>query len=298
LIKIGAYEITITHPEKILFPEDGITKADFIDYHRRIASVMIPHTLGRPVNMHRFTQDINQQGFFQQALPDNAPDWITRITVKKAGGTITHLVCDNAASLVYMANQDCITPHVWLSRLDQPEKPDQMIFDLDSSENNFEQVREGAVYLKQILDKIGLKAFLKTTGSKGLHVVIPILRDQSFDSVRSFAQTVASVMTESKPDSFTTELRKDKRGERLFIDTLRNAYAHTAVAPYAVRAKKGAPVAAPLFWEELENKDLTSQRFNLHNILKRIKKLGDPWKDMELTSQSLDQFKKRLKELR
>jgi bifunctional non-homologous end joining protein LigD len=297
LVKIGAYEIAITHPEKILFPEDGITKEDFIDYHRRIASVMIPHILGRPVNLHRFTRDINQEGFFQQALPENASDWITRITVKKASGTITHLVCDNAASLVYLANQDCITPHVWLSRMDQPEKPDQMIFDLDPSEDNFEQVREGAVYLKQILDNIGLKAFLKTTGSKGLHVVIPILRDQSFDSVRSFAQIIASIMTESRPEKFTTEQRKDKRGERLFIDTLRNAYAHTAVAPYAVRAKKGAPVAAPLFWDELEKPELTAQRYNIHNILKRIKKTGDPWNDMELTSQSLHQFKSRLNSL-
>jgi bifunctional non-homologous end joining protein LigD len=294
LVKIGSYDVEITHPDKVLFPEDNITKADFIDYHRRIAGVMVPHITGRPLSMQRFTSGIDNQGFFQQALPEYAPDWINRVKVKKAGGSITHPVCDNAASLVYIANQDCITPHVWLSRIDQPEKPDQIIFDLDPSENDFQQVRNGARYLKRILDLLGLKAFLKTTGSKGLHVVIPILRNQRFDDSRRFAQRVALIMTQNNPEKYTTEQRKEKRGDRLFIDTLRNAYAHTAVAPYAVRAVQGAPVAAPLFWEELDDDDLTAQRFNIHNTTKRIKKLGDPWKDMELTVQSLDQFESRL----
>jgi bifunctional non-homologous end joining protein LigD len=294
LVKIGSYDVEITHPDKVLFPEDNITKADFIDYHRRIAGVMVPHITGRPLSMQRFTSGIDNQGFFQQALPEYAPDWINRVKVKKAGGSITHPVCDNAASLVYIANQDCITPHVWLSRIDQPEKPDQIIFDLDPSENDFQQVRNGARYLKRILDLLGLKAFLKTTGSKGLHVVIPILRNQRFDDSRRFAQRVALIMTQNNPEKYTTEQRKEKRGDRLFIDTLRNAYAHTAVAPYAVRAVQGAPVAAPLFWEELDDDDLSAQRFNIHNTTKRIKKLGDPWKDMELTVQSLDQFESRL----
>lgn len=294
MVKIGPYEVEITHPDKVLFPEDNITKADFIDYHRRIAGVMVPHIMGRPISMQRYTSGINNKGFFQQALPEYAPDWLNRVKVKKAGGSITHPVCDNAASLIYIANQDCITPHVWLSRIDLPEVPDQMIFDLDPSENDFEQVRHGASYLKRILDLIGLKAFLKTTGSKGLHVVIPILRNQNFDNVRRFAQRVALIMTQNNPEKYTTEQRKEKRGDRLFIDTLRNAYAHTAVAPYAVRAVQGAPVAAPLFWEELDDDDLTAQRFNIHNIIKRIKKSGDPWKDMEITVQSLDQFESRL----
>jgi bifunctional non-homologous end joining protein LigD len=298
LVKIGSYEVEISHTEKVLFPEDDITKADLIDYYRRIAGVMLPHIAGRPVNMQRFTSGINKEGFFQQALPDSAPDWITRLEVKKAGGTVTHLICDNAASLVYMANQDCITPHVWLSRMDQPDKPDQIIFDLDPSEDDFEQVRLGARSLKKILDEIGLKGFLKTTGSKGLHVVIPLARDQSFDGVRGFAQQIASVMIAKEPQNYTTEQRKEKRGKRLFIDTLRNAYAHTAVAPYAVRAKDGAPVAAPLFWEELDKPDITAQRFNIRNILKRIKKMGDPWKDMNLVSQSLDDFKYQLNKMR
>jgi bifunctional non-homologous end joining protein LigD len=298
VVKVGSFEVEITHPDKVLFPEDNLTKAEFIDYHRRIAGVMIPHITGRPVSMQRFTGGINNKGFFQQVIPESAPAWITRVKVKKAGGSITHLICDNPASLVYMANQDCITPHVWLSRMDQPEKPDQMIFDLDPSEDNFKQVREGAKYLKRLLDIIGLKAFLKTTGSKGLHVVVPILRDQSFDGVRNFAQRVAFILIQSQPQKFTAEQRKEKRGDRLFIDTLRNAYAHTAVAPYAVRAIPNAPVAAPLFWEELEDDDLTARRFNIHNILKRIKKLGDPWKDLELTVQSLEHFRPGLDSIR
>jgi bifunctional non-homologous end joining protein LigD len=297
LVKIGTHEVEITHPEKLLFPEDGITKADFIDYYRRIAAVMIPHIKGRPVSMQRFTGGIQKEGFFQQAIPEFAPEWITRATVRKAGGSLTHMVCDNTASLVYLANQDCITPHVWLSRIDQPDQPDQMIFDLDPSEDRFEQVRTGALFLKQILDDIGLKAFLKTTGSRGLHVVIPIRRKQGYDYVRSFAQSIASVMTKNEPDNYTTDQRKEKRGNRLFIDTLRNAYAHTAVAPYAVRALDGAPVAAPLFWEELEKTELNAQRYNIRNILKRVKKTGDPWQDMESQSQSLDDYRSKLDSL-
>jgi bifunctional non-homologous end joining protein LigD len=285
-VKIGSLIINITHPEKVLFPDDGITKGDLVDYYHRMASVMVPHIKGRPVNMYRLHGSI-QEGYYQQEIPAGAPAWVDRVEVKKEGGTVIHVVCDNASALVYLANQNCVTLHTWLSRTDKLETPDQMIFDLDPPGDDFEPVRQGAGLLKSLLDEIGIRPYLKTTGSRGLHIVVPLDRTQSFEEVRSFAHQVASIMTSRAPEKYTTEQRKEKRNGRLFIDTLRNSYGHTAVAPYSVRALKGAPVATPLFWEELKEKNLTSLRYNIRNIFKRLEQNGDAWKEMERPSSSL-----------
>jgi bifunctional non-homologous end joining protein LigD len=296
LIVIGSHTLEITHPDKLIFPDDNISKAEFVDYYYRVSQIMLPHLKGRPVNMHRFMNGIKGEGFYQQAIPDDAPEWVHQVSVKKAGGTVNHIVCDDAATLIYMANHDCITLHAWLSRVEQPEKPDQMIFDLDPPGEDFEPVRQGAKKLKKLLDDIGLTAFLKTTGSHGLHVVIPLRRILEFEPVRDFARGVAEILVRREPEIFTTEQRKDKRRNRLFVDTLRNAYAHTAVAPYAVRAIRGAPVAAPLFWEELDEPDLTAQRYHIRNLEKRWENSGDPWKDMESQAQTLGKSQKLLSE--
>jgi bifunctional non-homologous end joining protein LigD len=296
-IKVGPQRVEITHPEKVLFPDDGITKGELIEYYHRIAGVMIPHIRDRPIIMHRFPEGIQSEGFYHQAIPEYAPDWVRRVTVKKEGGTVTHILCNDAATLVYTANLGCISPHVWLSRKDKPEKPDRMIFDLDPAGNDFEPVRQGARLLKGLLDEIGLVSFLKTTGSHGLHVVVPLKNTEDFDPVRDFAQGIAGIMTHREPEKFTTEQRKEKRKNRLFIDTLRNAYAHTAVAPYAVRALKGAPVAAPLFWQELDDPELGAQRYNIRNIFKRLEKDGDPWHSMERQAQSLEERRRRWREI-
>jgi bifunctional non-homologous end joining protein LigD len=297
-LKIGLHAIEITHPEKLLFPDEGITKGEFVDYHRRVAEVMVPHLKGRPIIMYRFHGSIETKGFYQQQIPSYAPGWISRVTVKKEGGTVTHMVCDEAATQAYMAEQDCITPHVWLSRADHIENPDQMIFDLDPPGDDFEPVRQGARFLKSILDDLGLDSYLKTTGSHGLHVVVPLAPTEPFNTVRALAQEIAGVVTGKEPDKYTTEQRKEKRKSRLFIDTLRNAYAHTAVAPYAVRARNKAPIAAPLFWEELTEKKLTSERYNIRNIFKRLDKIGDPWKEIDRHPQSLDPARQKLREMK
>jgi bifunctional non-homologous end joining protein LigD len=295
-IKIGRRTVEITHPDKLIFPESGITKAEFVDYYRQIAGVMVPHIQDRPLVMHRFRDSIHSAGFYQQKIPGGAPEWVHTATVKKAGGTVTHPVADDAASLVYLANQDCITLHAWLSRADQPNNPDQMIFDLDPPGEDFEPVRRGARFLKSILDEIGLTAYLKTTGSHGLHIVIPLDRKDNFDSVREFANGIAAAMTREEPEQYTTEQRKEKRRDRLFIDTLRNAYAHTAVAPYSVRAVEGAPVAAPLEWTELDDADLTARKYNIRSVLKRIKENGDPWKDIQRRPQNLEPYRQKLQQ--
>ncbi len=297
-MKIGLREIEITHPGKILFPDHDITKGEFVDYYRKVAGVMVRHLTGRPITMYRFHGSIQTRGFYQQKIPSYFPPWINRVTVKKEGGTLTHMVCDDTASLVYMAEQNCITPHVWLSRVDQIENPDQMIFDLDPPGDEFEPVRQGARLLKSILDDLGLESYLKTTGSHGMHVVVPLDPAEPFEKVRMLAREIAGVITGWEPEKYTTEQRKDKRKGRLFIDTLRNAYAHTAVAPYAVRARNGAPVAAPLLWEELKEKKLNAQTYHIRNIFKRLDQIGDPWKEINLHPQSLNSARRKLNEMR
>jgi bifunctional non-homologous end joining protein LigD len=289
--------VKITHPQKVLFPDDGITKGEFVEYHQQIAAVMLPHIRGRPIVMHRFSEGIQGEGFYQQAISEYAPSWVKRVTVKKEGGTVTHIVCDDAPTLKYVANQNCITLHTWLSRKDNLERPDQLIFDLDPPGDDFAPVRQGARAIKSWLDNIGLTSYLKTSGSHGLHVVVPLDEAESFARVRTLAQDIAEILTRQEPTRYTTEQRKGKRKNRLFIDTLRNAYAHTAVAAYAVRARSGAPVAAPLFWEELDEPGLTPQSYHIRNIFQRLERSGDPWQNMERHAQSLNQPRRNLQEI-
>ena len=189
LIRVDGHDVKITRPDKILFPEDGITKQELIDYYHRIAPWILPHLEGRPLAMERYPDGIDKAGFFHKAAPSYYPGWIKTVTIKKkTGGTVRHVVCDDAATLVYLANQACVTPHIWLSRTDKLDYPDQMVFDLDPSEDNFEPVKATAQSLKELLEWLGLPAYLKTTGSRGLHVAVPLKSTESFDSVRAFAR--------------------------------------------------------------------------------------------------------------
>src|SRR3989441_11007069 len=188
---VDGHEITITNPDKILFPDDGITKGDLVDYYGRIAELMLPHVRDRPLHMNRFPDGIGGISIQQKRVPDSFPPWIKRATVDlHRGGTITHAVIDNAATLVYLANYNMITAHVWLSRIEAPEQPDQLIFDLDPSDDDFRLVRKTALSLKALLDKLRLVAFVKTTGSRGLHVVVPISVALSFEEDHVFADVI------------------------------------------------------------------------------------------------------------
>lgn len=278
-IEVGGRSIKLTRPEKVLFPHAGITKGDVVDYYTRIADWILPHLRGRPLSMQRFPDGIDAPGFFQQAVPRFAPDWVTRVTVKKAGGEVTHVLCDNAATLVYLATQACITPHVWLSRADELDYPDQMMFDLDPSGAEFDAVKGAARGLRDLLAEFGLPAFVKTTGSRGLHVIAPLKRTEPFDRVRALAREFAKLLVARDPEHWTVEQRKNKRAGRVFIDTYRNSYGQTAAPAYAVRARPNAPVAIPLEWEELDRRGLRPDGCTIRDVFARIEKTGDPWKD-------------------
>jgi bifunctional non-homologous end joining protein LigD len=298
ILHLHGHDVGITRPEKVLFPEDGITKGDLVRYFERVSSWMLPHLRGWPLAMQRFPDGIDGFGFFQKAAAKYYPDWIRKVTVPKAGGTVTHVICDDRATLAYLANQACLTPHIWLSQADKPRQPDRMVFDLDPPNAVFTGVIRGANLLREILERLELPAYIKATGSRGLHVVVPLHPDWDFDEVRAFARQAGEMVVNRDPSLFTMEQHKNKRGGRVFIDTNRNAYAQTAVAPYAIRARDGAPAAVPLDWPELRKKNFRPDGVTLKTISTRLEKIEDPWKDFYRRTATLDKAARQMERRR
>ncbi|HEX4690969.1 MAG TPA: non-homologous end-joining DNA ligase [Solirubrobacteraceae bacterium] len=278
-LRAGRRRVAISHPDKLLFPADGIAKADLARYYADVATTMTSHLRDRPLNLWRWNSGIDGQRVVQQEIPKGAPEWVRRAeVVKRGGGSVSHIVGGDAATLVWMANQNCITPHTWSARIDRPDQPDRMIFDLDPpGDEAFEVVRDAALALGELLRGHGLTPFAMVTGSKGVHVVAPLRRSAPADAVRTRAGELGQELADGDPDRLTTAWRKEKRGGRVLVDTARNTYAQTVVAPYAVRALPGAPVAVPLAWEELEDPELRAQRWTLRTVRDRLADVGDPW---------------------
>ena len=292
-IRVGRRTIEISNRDKVLFPDDGITKGELIEYYRRIAPRVLPHLRDRPLTMERFPNGIEGERVFQKEAPKYFPEWIPRVRVPKEKGTVSHPMCQDAAALVYVSNQASITPHVWLSRADRLDRPDQMIIDLDPSQG-FEQARAAALSTKALLDELDLPSFVKTTGSKGLHVTVPLDRQADVNTVKSFAVDVAALLAMREPDRLTVEFRKAAREGRLFVDAMRNGYAQTAVPPYAVRPRPGAPVATPLRWEEVEDPKLRSDGWTIRTIFDRVEGMDDPWRALGRRAKGLGAARRRL----
>lgn len=301
-VELSGRTVELTHPDRPYFPDAGITKGDVVDYYRRVADVMLPHLRGRPLTLQRFPEGIEGEGFFQKEASEHFPDWIERVSVEKEDGRVRHALVEDAAGLVYLANQGTLTFHTWLSRADRLRTPDRLIFDLDppatddGKGEDFRPVREGARALRELLEGLGLPSFVMTTGSKGLHVAVPLRREGDFDEVRAFARGAAERLAADHPDRFTVEQRKAKRRGRVFLDFLRNGYAQTAVAPYSVRARPGAPVATPLDWSELGSGELRPDRYTVRNLFRRLAQKDDPWAEIEAEAVSLEGAAERLAE--
>jgi bifunctional non-homologous end joining protein LigD len=259
---------------------------------------MLPHLKGRALTVQRFPRGIGEKGFVQQDFAESLPDWMSGVTVDKEGGTLVHPLADRPEALRWLANQNCIALHVWQSRQDRLHYPDRLVFDLDPSDADFAVVRATARAVAGVLDDLGLARYVQTTGSRGLHVVVPLRAEADFETVRQFARDVAEVVAADDDAHRTVEARKDKRGRRVYLDIMRNAYAQTAVAPYSVRARAGAPVATPLEWDELDARGLRADRFNIRDIPKRLAGQGDPWAQMYRHARSLAGPRERLAKLR
>lgn len=286
-IILGRYSIDISHEDKILFPDSKITKLALINYYKRIAVRMLPFMKERPISMVRYPLGINKKGFFQKEAGIYFPKWIDRKRIKKQDGYTNYVIINKIATLVYLANQDCISPHLWLSKIDKINYPDRIIFDLDPSGKDFSMIRRGALLLKKRSEELGLKPFAMITGSRGIHVVIPIKRKHKFDYVRKFAYELAKPLVEENKPLFTLEVRKEKRKGLIYIDIMRNAFGQTTVAPYGVRAKKGASIATPVSWKEVNSSKLKPNKYNIKNIFKRLSIIDDPWKNISKSAVSL-----------
>jgi len=296
---VSGITVELSNTGKVLFPDDPvITKGDLIGYYRDMAARIVPYLRDRPMVMARYPDGIRGQRIFQKNIPGYFPSWISRVEVGKTGGELCQVICDKPATLVYLANQACIELHAFLSRTGELECPDQLVFDLDPpGEDRFGDVALLALGLRELLeDELKLTAYVKTTGGKGLHVHVPLRAVDGFDAVRSFARQASEVLAARNPDLLTTQQRRAGRGDRVYSDVMRNAYAQTVVAPYSVRARPGAHVATPLRWEELEDRDLTPGRFTLHSIGDRLERPGasDPWAGLARHRYGLDRAARRL----
>lgn len=295
-IKINNKEISLSKTDKILYPDSDITKADIIEYYRKIWENIAPYATDRPLVMQRFPDGIQEQGFFQKKISDYFPGWIDTITIKEkeSNEKAEYVNCNKEETIAYLANQGSLVLHGWLSKKSNVNKPDKMVFDLDPSDNDFEKVKQGALLLKELLDQGNIHSYPLITGSKGIHVIIPLKEKDDFDDIRNVAKQIAEIVTKRDDKNFTTETSKNKRGHKVFVDYLRNSYGQTSILPYSLRAIDNAPVAVPLDWDEIKDKELDPQKYNISNIFHRISQKQDPWKDMNKNAVDLTEIKDKL----
>ena len=298
VIRDGPITVELSHPGKVLFPDDGVTKGDLVEYYLAAAGRMLPLIAGRPVTMIRYPDGITAHPILQKNAPDYFPDWITRAEVAKQGGSVHHVICDKRATLAYLANQACVELHVFGSRVGALDHPDQLIFDLDPPDDEqFAGVRRAALILRGLLESdLGLTAYVKTTGGKGVHVHVPLDAAEDFTAVRALAQAAGRALAARAPDLVSTEQRKDKRDGLIYADPMRNAYGQHAAAPYSVRGRPGAPAATPLDWSELDDDGLSPHQFTVATVPGRLAD-DDPWSGMSRRRYSARKAAERLSQL-
>jgi bifunctional non-homologous end joining protein LigD len=292
---VDDHAVTVTHADRIVFPDIGLTKGEVVEYYRRIARYLLPHLRDRPLTMQIFPKGVGERGTYVKERRGHFPEWVGSATVatsdatrkKRGGADLIMPVIDSADALVYVANQGMITPHVWLTRVDRPNHPDRLVFDLDPSTDDFSLVRTTALQLRDVLEGRGLVPFVKTTGSRGLHVTVPLDRSATIEEARAFAEDVAAELVVSHPDRLTTEFSKAARGDRLFLDVMRNGHAQTEIAAYGLRGRAGAPIAAPLEWDEVRDGSLSADRWNVRNIFRRLARRDDPWVTLDRSARPL-----------
>lgn len=279
---VGRHRVRVSHPDKMLYPAKELTKSHVIDYYRTVADVMLPQLRGRPLTLRRFPDGVERDGFFQKEVSAHFPDWIPTVDVpqRSAAEPVRQVVCEDVATLVYLADQACLELHPWLSRTDALDRPDRMVVDLDPSDGiDVADLRAVARKVRDRLADAGLVPYVQTTGSRGFHVVAPLDRSADFDEVRNGARALADELAAADPELLTTEVRKERRGRRIFLDTARNAYGQTAIAPYSLRARPEASVATPIRWSELGR--VRPAEYDPDKIARRLARTDDPWSSLD-----------------
>jgi bifunctional non-homologous end joining protein LigD len=297
-LRVGGRTVKVSSVGKPFFPDAGLVKGDLLAYYRDVAEVMLPHVAGRPLNLQRFPDGVAGKGFWQQGAGGHFPDWVRTVTVERRGrgGTVDHVVCDDAATIVYLANLATVTFHAWTSTVDHLARPDLVVFDLDPDPGQgLDVVRAAARAVRAACEELGLTPFVQTSGSKGYHVVVPLEPGPDVEVVHDFAADLAALVAARDPDRLTVEWRKANRQGRLLLDTARNGYAQTLVAPYSVRPRPEAPVATPIDWSELGRVEPRS--YTVANLRRRLARKPDPWAAMAAHATDFDPVRSRLDEL-
>lgn len=292
----GKYTVPLTNQQKIYWPEEGFTKGDVINYYDKMAEYILPYLKGRPLSLKRNPNGISDAGFYHKDAGENAPAFVDVFAVRSGsnGKMIDYIVCNNKATLIYVANLGCIEMNPWNSTTKSPGKPTWMVIDIDPADGNtFEEVVDVAFATKMILDKAKLPAYCKTSGSSGLHIYLPMKNKYDYDTVKDFAHIVASLVQEQLPKTTTLERSLKKRGNRIYIDYLQNRTGQTLASVYSIRPVKGASVSAPLEWKEVNHK-LSPKQFTIKNILQRVKKKGDLFTPVLTESLSIEKALKVL----
>ena len=280
--------VKLTSPDRVLYPEQGLTKRDLMIYYSRIAEWMLPHVKDRPLTLVRCPAGRQKQCFYQKHVTDQFPKAIRRVQIDEENKTVPYGAVDSVEGLLSLVQNGVLEVHIWGSRRDNVEKPDYIVFDLDPDEGlAWERVVDGAKLLRQLLDELGLQSFLKTTGGKGLHVCLPLARRAEWDEVKAFTKAVSEAVVSLDPTRYTAKLPKASRKGKIFIDYLRNGRGATSICAYSTRARANAPVSTPLFWEELET-DVRANTYTVQSLPERLENLeSDPWEGFYQVRQSI-----------
>lgn len=291
-VKVGGREVKLTNLDKIMWPE-GLTKAHLVKYYTDVAEYILPLLYNRPVVMKRFPDGLEGESFYQKECPEYAPEWIQRHPVEHTEKVINYIVCNDIATLIWLANQACIEMHAWLARIENLESPDIAVMDLDPAEGaTFADILEIAILVRRVLDEFGLSSFPKTSGSRGLHLFVPIRPSYTWQQVTGAMKYVSEIVTGVYPDKATTERKVDKRAGKVYLDYLQNGRGKTMAFPYSLRPRPGAPVSTPLHWREVEKGDVRPGDFTMKTIFQRLKSEGDVHAGMLTLKQSLDEILK------
>lgn len=294
-LDVAGRTVEISHPDRVVYPDAGLTKADVARYWARIADTALPYLRGYPVAQKRFPRGTQEKGFFQKDT-EHHPDWVTTVGLARSDGEeLEHVVIEDAATLVWLSQQSAFELHQWLSPAGDPRRPDQLVIDLDPPEGEVAAARWAARRVHDLLDELGCPSLVKTSGSKGFHIHVRLDGRADFDQVRRTAHRLAGVLAKRHPERLTDEHRKAKRRGRVYVDVGRNAYGQTAVIPYSLRAKPGAPIATPIGWDELGRTD--PQDHTVRSIFRRLGQKDDPWAGAWDRATSADAIDARLDDL-
>lgn len=294
VLKIAGNELALSNLDKVLWPENGYTKSDLIEYYVQVAPYMLPHLQGRPLVFTRYPNGIGGRHFYQKNAPEYLPEWIDTFPWENEDSSVNHhIVARNPADLAWLGNQACLEIHTWLSSINSIYNPDYLVFDLDPSEGStWQNVVDIALLLKKTLDELGLRGYPKTSGAQGIHIYVPVVNEYSYEELRNLGGKIASLICTLLPDISTIERSVARRGKKVYVDYMQNVIGKTLCAPYCVRPRPGAPVSAPLHWDEVPH--ICPADFTIKNILSRLQQTGDIFRKVITDRQRIDTVRNRL----